>query len=676
MLYGGSIDAGPPRRAGADGAGRVRGGRRARRRPHRRDAAEGRRGLRLPRRGRVRRAVHRQHDGRRLRVPRARARWAARRCPRRTRPRPPRRRGAGALAVEALAAGRTARTVLTRDAFVNAYRSVIASGGSTNAVLHLLAIAHEAGLPLSIDDFNPIARGNAAALRPEARRAVRRRRHAPGRRVRPARAAARRAAACSSGTPSRSPAAPSARRPPTPARRPGQDVDRAVRLAAEEERRARHPQGLARAGRLRAEAGRPRPAPPRGPARVFDGEDAAFAAVQSARLRPRDVVVIRYEGPRGGPGMREMLAVTAALVGAGLGDDVALLTDGRFSGATRGLMGGHVAPGGGRRRSDRAGPRRRSDHHRRRHASASISTWRREELARAAGRLDGACTPLHHRRARQVRAAGELGVVRRGHRLRSRQPAGRWRASRGPDRASRITGPAGVHAATSRARRSGPEAMAESPQTLTGAQIVWESLVREGTNCVFGYPGGAILPTYDAMLDYPIRHVLVRHEQGAAHMADGYARASGRVGVAIATSGPGATNLVTGIATAMLDSSPIVCITGQVGPPADRVRRLPGNRHHRHHAADHEAQLPRDARRGHRPDHSRGVLHREVGAPRSGAGRHHQGRAAGQVRVRVAARAQAGRVPAGSLARAQGTRARARADHDGTNDPSSWPARA
>src|SRR5881394_1292033 len=104
-----------------------------------------------------------------------------------------------------------------------------------------------------------------------------------------------------------------------------------------------------------------------------------------------------------------------------------------------------------------------------------------------------------------------------------------------------------------------------SENTLTGAQIIWDSLVRLGVNVIFGYPGGAILPAYDAMLDFPIRHVLVRHEQGATHMADGYARASGGVGVAIATSGPGATNMVTGIATAMLDSSPIVCITGQVG---------------------------------------------------------------------------------------------------------------
>ena len=99
---------------------------------------------------------------------------------------------------------------------------------------------------------------------------------------------------------------------------------------------------------------------------------------------------------------------------------------------------------------------------------------------------------------------------------------------------------------------------------MRGAHIIWSVLVEQGVDTVFGYPGGAILPAYDALLDHPIRHVLVRHEQGATHMADGYARASGKVGVAVATSGPGATNLVTGIATAMMDSIPIVCITGQV----------------------------------------------------------------------------------------------------------------
>jgi acetolactate synthase I/II/III large subunit len=99
----------------------------------------------------------------------------------------------------------------------------------------------------------------------------------------------------------------------------------------------------------------------------------------------------------------------------------------------------------------------------------------------------------------------------------------------------------------------------------TGAQILWECLEREGVEHVFGYPGGAILPAYDALTRSKVRHILVRHEQGATHMADGYARASGQVGVAVATSGPGATNMVTGIATAMMDSSPILCITGQVG---------------------------------------------------------------------------------------------------------------
>ncbi len=100
---------------------------------------------------------------------------------------------------------------------------------------------------------------------------------------------------------------------------------------------------------------------------------------------------------------------------------------------------------------------------------------------------------------------------------------------------------------------------------LSGADIVWTCLEREGADLVFGYPGGAVLPIYDAMTRFPaVHHVLARHEQGAAHMADGYARATGKVGVAIATSGPGATNLVTGVATAMMDSSPIVFITGQI----------------------------------------------------------------------------------------------------------------
>jgi len=103
---------------------------------------------------------------------------------------------------------------------------------------------------------------------------------------------------------------------------------------------------------------------------------------------------------------------------------------------------------------------------------------------------------------------------------------------------------------------------------LTGAQIVWQSLVHEGVDTVFGISGGAVIHLYHALPDYPIHHVLMRHEQAAAHAADGYARATGRVGVCIATSGPGATNLVTGLATAYMDSSPVVAFTGQVATPA------------------------------------------------------------------------------------------------------------
>jgi acetolactate synthase-1/2/3 large subunit len=122
----------------------------------------------------------------------------------------------------------------------------------------------------------------------------------------------------------------------------------------------------------------------------------------------------------------------------------------------------------------------------------------------------------------------------------------------------------GTKTHASATKTSDSNAHLTTPTRLTGAEILWATLVGEGVTDVFGYPGGAILPAYDALRKFPIHHVLVRHEQGAAHMADGYARASGKVGVCIATSGPGATNLVTGMATAMLDSIPIVCVTGNV----------------------------------------------------------------------------------------------------------------
>src|SRR4030066_2123116 len=102
---------------------------------------------------------------------------------------------------------------------------------------------------------------------------------------------------------------------------------------------------------------------------------------------------------------------------------------------------------------------------------------------------------------------------------------------------------------------------------MTGAQILIECLKREGVEVMFGYPGGSVLPIFDALYDSDIKFILTRHEQGAAHAADGYARATGKVGVCLATSGPGATNLVTGIANAYLDSAPIVALTGQVSRP-------------------------------------------------------------------------------------------------------------
>ncbi len=119
------------------------------------------------------------------------------------------------------------------------------------------------------------------------------------------------------------------------------------------------------------------------------------------------------------------------------------------------------------------------------------------------------------------------------------------------------------------AATTSPTQTTSGPGQLLGAEILFECLLREGVEVVFGYPGGTVLPIYDALTRYPqLHHVLTRHEQGAAHMADGYARATGRVGVALATSGPGATNLVTGIATAMMDSSPVVFLTGQVATGA------------------------------------------------------------------------------------------------------------
>jgi dihydroxy-acid dehydratase len=250
---------------------------------------------------------------------------------------------AGRLAMDLLRRGVLPRQIVTRGALENAIAGVNATGGSTNAVLHLLAIAREAGVPLTIDDFDPIGRRTPlwADMQPGGRYTAVDLGRAGGTAV-----VARRLveAQLVDGAAMTVTGRTFAEEAQNARETPGQDVvwplDRPIK-----------PTGglvilkgsLAPDGCVVKVAGHER-RQHRGPARVFEREEDAMAAVLAGRIRPGDVVVIRYEGPRGGPGMREMLGVTAAIVGAGLGESVALLTDGRFSGATRGLMAGHVAP--------------------------------------------------------------------------------------------------------------------------------------------------------------------------------------------------------------------------------------------------------------------------------------------------------------------------------------------
>jgi dihydroxy-acid dehydratase len=252
-------------------------------------------------------------------------------------------RRSGALVVDVLRRGLRPSQILTRDAFENAIASVAATGGSTNAVLHLLAIAKEAGVPLEIDDFDRISAKVPllADLKPGGRFVATDLYHAGGIPLVIQRLAAAGALHGDAITVTGRTLGDHAREA---SETPGQQVVRPVDNPIK-------PTGglvilkgnLAPEGCVVKVAGYDLKTFA-GPARVFDSEEEAFAAVNSGGIRPGDVVVIRYEGPRGGPGMREMLAVTAAIMGAGLGDSVALITDGRFSGATRGLMVGHVAP--------------------------------------------------------------------------------------------------------------------------------------------------------------------------------------------------------------------------------------------------------------------------------------------------------------------------------------------
>jgi dihydroxy-acid dehydratase len=250
---------------------------------------------------------------------------------------------AGKLIMDVLRRDLRPSQIITRKAVENAIAAVAATGGSTNAVLHLLAIAREAGVELTIDDFDRISRRTPliADLKPGGRFVAQDLYQAGGIQLVAKRlvdAGLVHADPITVSGKSIGEAAQAAKETP------GQEVVRAVANPLK-------PTGglvilkgnLAPEGCVVKVAGHERMIH-KGPARVFDREEDAFQAVQKGRIRPNDVVVIRYEGPKGGPGMREMLGVTAAIVGAGLGDSVALITDGRFSGATRGLMAGHVAP--------------------------------------------------------------------------------------------------------------------------------------------------------------------------------------------------------------------------------------------------------------------------------------------------------------------------------------------
>ena len=252
-------------------------------------------------------------------------------------------RSVGRLVMDLVRRGARPRDIITHDALENAIAAVATTGGSTNAVLHLIAIAHETGLELSLADFDRISARVPllADLKPSGR-FVATDLHAAG----GSRLVARRL--LDAGLLHRSAATVTGRTIGEEAmdavETPGQEVVRPVDRALKSSGGLVILRGnLAPDGAVMKISGANR-LEHRGPARVFDSEEAAYDAVERQAIKANDVVVIRYEGPSGGPGMREMLAVTAAIVGAGLGDSVALVTDGRFSGATRGLMVGHVAP--------------------------------------------------------------------------------------------------------------------------------------------------------------------------------------------------------------------------------------------------------------------------------------------------------------------------------------------
>lgn len=252
-------------------------------------------------------------------------------------------REAGRRVMRLLRAGTRPSTLLNRRAFDNAITSVAATGGSTNAVLHFLALARELGVPLDIDDFSRLSQRTPIItdMKPGGQYSAVDLDHAGGGRLVAQRLIA---AGLIDGTAPTVSGRTLAEEAAEAKETPGQAVVSSVSAPFKATGGLVILKGnLAPEGCVVKMAGPERPYH-RGPARVFECEEDAFAAVEARRIVAGDVVVIRHEGPRGGPGMREMLGVTAAIVGQGLGEEVALITDGRFSGATRGLMVGHVAP--------------------------------------------------------------------------------------------------------------------------------------------------------------------------------------------------------------------------------------------------------------------------------------------------------------------------------------------
>ena len=367
-----------------------------------------------------------------------------------------------------------------------------------------------------------------------------------------------------------------------------------------------------------------------GRARVFNGERSLIEALDQHpdSFEDNDMVVIRYEGPRGAPGMPELLDPTSRITALCRQRHItiALMTDARFSGGSVGLVIGHVAPeallggpialvedgdtivvdlttdrldcleltdpdrserrraglaggGGGnggvhpgRGAGDRPGPGpdagdRAARPPRRRHGHAAADlrppACRRSRAGRAdeaeARRAGRGCP----RAAAMPQCTGDAGAQRPSRDSGTRNVGARATSTTRAYSTSRLRGVVSI---------SGPIRPTTRDHTtnrgatmkLTGAQALIKSLEMQGVDVMFGLPGGAILPVYDPIIDSSIRHILVRHEQGAGHMAEGYAMVTGRPGVAMVTSGPGATNIVTPLANAYMDSTPLVVVSGQV----------------------------------------------------------------------------------------------------------------